>query len=127
MVHVQLSPFSCHHFPLPHPPPPPTLNHLALSMGPLYMFLNHPFLNDLYYFILDNSKFLPRYYPGITCILFLPSKIWVKSIHYSWQNMVVQLAVASSGINGDTYPVMTLLVFHGPRIGKRGYSVVPCS
>ena len=26
VVQVQLSPFSCHHFPPPHPPPPPTLN-----------------------------------------------------------------------------------------------------
>ena len=42
VVQVQLSPFSCHHF------PPPTHLHLPssilpkLSMGPLYMFLDDP-------------------------------------------------------------------------------------
>ena len=37
------SPFSHHHFPLPHLPPA-ILPPLALSMGPLYMFLDDPSL-----------------------------------------------------------------------------------
>ena len=41
VVQIQLSPFSCHHFSLPHPHPPSFLP-LALSMGPLHMFLEEP-------------------------------------------------------------------------------------
>ena len=45
VVQVYLSPFSCHHFPPPHPSPPPhpqSYHPLALSLGPLYMFLDDP-------------------------------------------------------------------------------------
>ena len=53
VVHVQLSPFFRHHFPNPPTPTshPQSFPALALSMGPLYMFLD------------DRSPSFPRYPP----------------------------------------------------------------
>ena len=48
IIQVELSPFSRHHFPPSPPTPtshPPTFPTLALSMGPLYMFLDDPSLS----------------------------------------------------------------------------------
>ena len=45
IIQVQLSPFSCHHFPPPHSLPPSTLYPAPLwlcSWIPLYMFLDDP-------------------------------------------------------------------------------------
>ena len=44
VVHVQSSPFSYHHFPLPHPSPPPTLNPSPLWLCPLVLFLIFTFI-----------------------------------------------------------------------------------
>ena len=38
VVQVQLSPFSCHHSPLPLPPPPPTLNPTHLWLYPCVLY-----------------------------------------------------------------------------------------
>ena len=68
VVQVQLSSFCPHHFPWLHPCPPPTPDStppLALSMGPLYMFLDDP------------SSFVTRYpspsFPLVTISLFFIS------------------------------------------------------
>ena len=38
VVQVHLSPFTCHHFPWPHSPPPPTLNASLLWLCPKVLY-----------------------------------------------------------------------------------------
>ena len=92
IVQVQLSPFSCHHFPLPHPPPPPCLNPtpLCLCLWVLYTYslatllLLSPVMPLLFplWLLSVCSYFNVSGYILLTCLF-----CWLGST-YRWDHMV---------------------------------------